>query len=264
MIYVFRYNHISYSYLLIHLSVFLFEQFITVLVIMLKNLEKKKTKPFWPLPVPRRVGFVLILLLVSSALATILQYEQQYALAFPHAVLTLTPDRDDQDQENANPITVVLGHSNEPTFGVKPGIHDGKHAVEVFLEDAATLLPLTGAELTVDKYYFKDINKFAKATSLEQANAKEKNVPLNAVFGDPGHYLSRQIQQPGIYGYKLHGTINYFDVATVPIDATVFCRFEGQEDATTKFNSEGWGGGYGCTENIKDIFFPKQVTSPKM
>ena len=59
-----------------------------------------------------------------------------------------------------------------------------------------------------------------------------------------GHYVSRQIQQPGIYGYTLYDTINYFDVAPVPIYATVFCRFKGQENATTKFNSEGWVAGY--------------------
>jgi hypothetical protein len=230
---------------------------------MTKNREKKKTKLFWPLLVPKRVGFVLTLIIVSSALATILQYERQYALAFPHAVLTLTPDPDEEDQENANPITVVLGHTDEPTFGVKPGVHEGKHAVEVFLEDEATLLPLTGADLTVDKYYFMNIDRFKEADSLNQADDIEKDVPLDEVFGEAGRYESRQIHQPGIYGYTLSGTINYFDVATVPIDATVFCRFEGQEDATAKFNSEGWMGGYGCTENIQDIFFPTKNTSLK-
>ena len=152
-----------------------------------------------------------------------------------------------RNQENANPITVVLGHTDEPAFGVKPGVHEGKHAVEVFLEDEATLLPLTGANLTVDKYYFMNIDRFEEADSLNQADEKEKNVPLDEVFGEAGRYESRQIHQPGIYGYTLSGIINYFDVATVPIDATVFCRFEGQEDATAKFNSEGWMGGYGCT-----------------
>jgi hypothetical protein len=35
--------------------------------------------------------------------------------AFAHAHMTLTPDI-----ENVNPISVVIGHTNEPTFGVKP------------------------------------------------------------------------------------------------------------------------------------------------
>jgi hypothetical protein len=230
-------------------------------MIISKNPEKKNTNKTQPScsqrSVTHRAGIVLVLLLLGSALATIVQsaqQQQQYALALPHAVKTITPD-----EENANPITVVLGHSNEPTFGVKPGVHDGKHTVEVFLEDAATLLPLSGSELTVDKFYFKDIKRFEKASSLEQADAKEKNVPLTEVFGEAGHYIARQIQQPGIYGYRLFGTINYFDVATVPIDTTVFCSISGEQeedDATTKFNSEGWVGSYECTENIKDIFFP--------
>jgi hypothetical protein len=229
-------------------------------MIISKNPEKKNTNKTPPScsrrSVTHRAGFVLVLLLLGSALATVVQsaQQQQYALALPHAVKTITPD-----EENANPITVVLGHSNEPTFGVKPGVHDGKHAVEVFLEDAATLLPLSGSELTVDKFYFKDIKRFEKASSLEQADAKEKNVPLTEVFGEAGHYIARQIQQPGIYGYRLFGTINYFDIATVPIDTTVFCSISGEQeedDATAKFNSEGWVGSYECTENIKDIFFP--------
>ena len=148
----------------------------------------------------------------------------------------------------------MLGHTNEPTFGVLPGVHDGKHGVEVFLEDAATVLPLTGANLKVDKYYFKSINRFSKATSLEQADTIQKNVVLGGVFGDPGHYLSRQIQQPGIYGYRLYGTIDYFGEGTIPVDLTVFCSSPTGD--TTKFNSENWFGGYGCTDNIKDIYFP--------
>jgi hypothetical protein len=169
--------------------------------------------------------------------------------AFAHAHMTLTPDI-----ENVNPITVTIGHSNEPTFGVKPGVHDGMHGLEVFLEDANTALPLTGAQLTVDKYYFRDVRSFERASSLDRADQIERNITVGGVFGDPGHYLARQIMQPGIYGYHLYGTIDYFGIAEVPIDTTTFCRVESEDAA--KFISEGWGGGYGCTADINDLYFP--------
>ena len=178
-------------------------------------------------------------------------------LAYGHADMTITPT-----EENANAISVVIGHTNEPTYGALAGIHDGKHNVEVFLEDAATALPLSGANLTVDKYYFRDIRSFEIADSPENADVVERNVTLSPVFGDAGHYMARQVMQPGIYGYRLYGTIDYFGVAEVPIDTTVFCMAadsegEGAAGNTSKFNSEGWeGGGYGCTERIADIYFP--------
>jgi hypothetical protein len=141
--------------------------------------------------------------------------------AFAHAHMTLTPDI-----ENVNPISVVIGHTNEPTFGVKPGVHDGKHNLEVFLEDAETALPLSGANLTVDKYYFRDLRSFERASSLDRADQVELNITVGESFGEPGHYEAEQIMQPGIYGYRLYGTINYFDIAKVPINTTVFCSTE--------------------------------------
>ncbi len=51
--------------------------------------------------------------------------------AYAHGHLILVPD-----MENVNPISVVLGHTNEPAFGIEPGVHDGMHGVEVSLEDA--------------------------------------------------------------------------------------------------------------------------------
>lgn len=172
--------------------------------------------------------------------------------AFAHAHMTLTPDI-----ENVNPIVVTIGHTNEPTFGVKPGVHDGMHGLEVFLEDERTALPLTGAQLAVDKYYFTDIRSFDRASSLDRADQIERNITVEAVFGDPGHYLARQIMQPGIYGYHLYGTIDYFGVAKVPIETTIFCRAEGGGN-TSKFNSEGWGGGFGCTDDINNLYFPNE------
>jgi len=175
--------------------------------------------------------------------------------AFAHAHMTLTPDI-----ENVNPISVVMGHTNEPTFGVKSGVHNGMHNVEVFLEDANTAIPLSGADLKIDKYYFRDFRSFERASSLDRADQIELNVTLGESFGEPGHYEAEQILQPGIYGYKLYGTIDYFGVAEVPIDTTLFCRMDsgGSSGDTSKFNGEGWGGGYGCTSDIDDLYFPNR------
>ena len=108
-----------------------------------------------------------------------------------------------------------------------------------------------------------NIDRFEEADSLNEADEKEKNVPLDEVFGEAGRYESRQIHEPGIYGYTLSGTINYFDVATVPIDATCFADLKDKKmqlpNSTMK---DGWEV-MGVTENIQDIFFPKKNTSLK-
>ena len=159
---------------------------------------------------------------------------------------------------------MVLGHSNEPTYGKLPGIHDGKHNVEFILSDGLTRAPLTGADLTVDKYYFKNIESFNAASSLEEADYIEKDVTLGGVFGEAGLYWARQVVDPGIYVYTVKGTIDFYQVGTYELPEegiTKACRVlvDGQ-DATTKFDSspEGtsWVGGYGCPIPIKDIYFP--------
>jgi hypothetical protein len=175
---------------------------------------------------------------------------------YAHGRLILTPDI-----ENVNPISVVLGHSNEPAFGVEPGLHDGMHGVEVSLEDTNTTLPLVGADLRIDKYYFRDFESFQNATSPEQADQVEQNITVGEVFGEPGQYRASQIVQPGIYGYRLYGTINYFDVAEVPIDTIFFCTLDSEDGVsgnTSKFSSEGWEREYGCVSDINDIYFPAE------
>lgn len=189
-------------------------------------------------------AITLSLLLTSSAMLQ---------PAFAHASTSLTLKDEHVDGKK---IRVVLGHTNEPTYGAEPGIHDGKHNVEVLLSDSDTRLPLTGATLKVDKYYFKNVKSFEKAKSVKDADEIQKAVVVGSVFGDPGHYMARQVEKPGIYGYRLYGTINYFDVAKIDIDSTVFCS--SSEGDTSKFNSKGWGGGYGCTEDIRDTFFPSK------
>jgi hypothetical protein len=180
-------------------------------------------------------------------------------LAFPHAHMTITPT-----EENANPISVVIGHSDEPAYGFDGELHQGRHDVELFLEDASTALPLSGARLSVDKYFFDGIESFNAAGSVNDATQVEANATLGSVFGEQGHYTARQIVTDGIYGYRVYGTIDYFGVAEVPINATIFCN--SSEGNTTKFNSEGWGGGFGCPEDISDLRFPSldQQGSPSV
>lgn len=175
----------------------------------------------------------------------------QQAFAHAHTNLTLADEHVAGKQ-----ISVVMGHTNEPTYGVKPGIHDGKHNLEVMLSDAATKLPLTGAQLQADKYYFKDIGSFNKAKSVNDADEIVKGVKVGGVFDDAGHYVTRQVQKDGIYGYRLYGTIDYFGVATMSVDTTMFCR--ASDGDTSKFNSPGWSGGYGCTGNISNTAFPSK------
>ena len=239
---------------------------------------------------------MLVVILAGITIISASSLSINDAMAFPHASLIIEPE---PEEEHANPIELVLGHTNEPSFGKKPGIHDGKHYVEVRLEDANTALPLQGGqdfdsngengenggnpqdnngqngdgsfqsfqnmeppeealpptELFVDKYYFKDIESFENAQSLEDADAIERNVPLTPVFGQPGLYYDRQIVEEGIYGYTISGVINYYDVALVPLETTTkFCSNE--EGDTSKFDSPGWTGSFGCVENIKNIFFP--------
>jgi hypothetical protein len=195
---------------------------------------------------------------IASALAAIglLVASSFTVTVYAHGNLILTPDI-----ENVNPISVVLGHSNEPAFGVESGVHDGMHSVEVSLEDTNTTLPLVGADLRIDKYYFRDFESFQNATSPEQADQVEQNITVGEVFGEPGQYRASQIVQPGIYGYRLYGTINYFEVAEVPIDTIFFCASNSEDGVsanTSKFNSEGWEGEYGCVSDINNIYFPTE------
>jgi hypothetical protein len=199
---------------------------------------------------------LIILILAGIAILSTSSYSIDEAMAFPHASLIIDPE-----DEHANDILVILGHTNEPAYGKLPGIHDGKHFLEVDLSDAATLLPIPNATLFADKYYFKNIESFKRAASLEDADAIELNVPISAVFGQPGTFYNRQVIDPGIYGYTIRGTINYYDVAQVPLENTTkFCSIPGED--LTKFESPGWNGSFGCPQNIKSIFFPPASKYP--
>ena len=149
-------------------------------------------------------------------------------------------------------ISVVLGHTNEPTFGNEPGTWDGIHGVDISISDVDTKIPISGASLKIDKYYFKDKKSFDKAKSVNDADAIEKEVTVGSVFGQSGKYLVRQMVQPGIYGYHVYGSVKYFDGTNVNIDFTGFCT-----DAGDSFNTGPYSGDFGCVGDIKNLQFPK-------
>ena len=142
-------------------------------------------------------SLAILVILTGIAIISTSSYSIDDAMAFPHATLIIEPE-----DEHANDFQVVLGHTNEPAYGKLPGIHDGKHNLEVDLSDAATTLPIPNATFFADKYYFKNIESFQRAESLEDADAIERNVPITAVFGQPGTFYNRQVIDPGIYGYN--------------------------------------------------------------
>ena len=201
----------------------------------------------------------ILVILACIAIISTCSFSMNEALAKPHASLTL-----ESTQDNVNPIRVVLGHTNEPSFGKVHGLDDGKHFLEVEISDSATTLPIRTATLFADKYYFKDIKSFENAQSLQDADDIELNVPISSVFGSPGLFYNRQVQDPGIYGYTLRGSIDYYGVGTVNIpndqEPTIFCSIEGKD--TSKFNKGAWSGSYGCTQNLKSIFSPESAKYP--
>ena len=152
---------------------------------------------------------------------------------------------------------LVIGHSAEPAFGVERGVTNGLHNLELSLTDFDTKMPLAGAQLKADKYYFKDIESFNAATPLNYADANQTGVTVGGIFGQPGFYQARQLVSEGIYGYRIYGTIDYFGEASVPIDVTTFCR--STEGNTTKFNSLGFPGGYGCVSDVETFAFPSNA-----
>lgn len=158
-------------------------------------------------------------------------------------------------------ITVIMGHNSEPTAAQEAGKHDGNHPMELFISDTRTGLNLAEANLTVDKYYYKDDKAFNKAVK-KGFEPLETDVAVSAVHGDPGHFFARQIlADPGFYGYHVTGTVNYFDVMDVPIDVKAICR--DVPDASA-FNNPLWFGGFGCTPDINDGQFPgKKVKHDK-
>ena len=201
---------------------------------------------------------------IVTTLAIVLSSPTTVQPAFAHADTILPVNiEDDEEQQQGGGIVVVVGHTNEPAYGAKPGIHDGLHGLEVTISDNATGLPIGDAQLRADKYYFADLESFNSATSVEDADEIEEGIEVGEVFGETGSYLARQIVADGIYGYRLYGNISYFEVANVTIDSTIFCSVSDEEEGgdTTKFNSPGWSGSFGCPHDIETIAFPTNNTA---
>ena len=163
---------------------------------------------------------------------------------------------------DTNNIFFVSGHTNEPAYGVDPGVHDGKHGLEIRLSDDATdlSLPEGDTELMFDKYFFKNVKKYNKADSIDDATQIVREIPIGEAFSDPGHYIHRQIVQDGIYGYHVYGTIDYYGAGKLPVDVTFFCAADGMDDPA-KFENVVGGitfGEFTCPEPTKDIKFLKK------
>src|SRR5918998_6880265 len=201
---------------------------------------------------------------IVTTLAIVLSSPTTMQPAFAHADTILSVNiEDDEEQQQEGGIVVVVGHTNEPAYGAKPGIHDGLHGLEVTISDNATGLPIGDAQLRVDKYYFVDLESFNSAASVEDADEIEVGINVGEVFGETGSYLARQVVADGIYGYRLYGNISYFGTANVTIDSTIFCSASDEEEGgdTTKFNSPGWSGSFGCPQDIDTIAFPTNNTA---
>jgi hypothetical protein len=206
---------------------------------------------------------IVSLTAIVATLTIILSSPTTIQPVFAHSDTTIPVNIDDQPGRG---ITVVVGHSNEPSYGAKPGIHDGIHGLEVTISDNATGLPIGDAQLKADKYYFVDLQSFDSATSVDDADEIEEGIDVGAVFGETGSYLARQIVADGIYGYRIYGNISYFEVGNVTINSTIFCassddESDDEEGNTTKFNSPGWSGNFGCPQNIETIAFPTNNTA---
>jgi hypothetical protein len=212
----------------------------------------------------RRNANAIPLAAIVTTLAIVLSSPTTMQPASAHADTILPVNiEDDEEQQQGGGIVVVVGHTNEPAYGAKPGIHDGLHGLEVTISDNATGLPIGDAQLRADKYYFADLESFNSATSVEDADEIEEGIDVGEVFGETGSYLARQVVADGIYGYRLYGDISYFGTANVTIDSTIFCSASDEEEEgdTTKFNSPGWSGSFGCPQDIDTIAFPTNNTA---
>ena len=208
----------------------------------------------------RRINIALLSVIITSLTIALSLPTTSIQPVFAHAETTL-PIND--DNQTGRSIVVVVGHSNEPAYGAKPGIDDGIHGLEVTLSDNATGLPIGDAELKADKYYFTNLQSFDNARSVDDADEIQEGFDVRAVFGEDGRYEARQVVADGIYGYRIYGNVSYFGVANVTINSTIFCTEPDDADDeanTTKFNSPGWSGSFGCPQDIDTIAFPTNNT----
>ena len=151
--------------------------------------------------------------------------------------------------------TIIIGHDNEPSFGHEKGVWLGMHATEVFLRDENED-PISGADLSVDKYYFEDVKAYNKAKFTSKATQTSLNNPLSEVRGEDGTYHSNQIIAEGIYGYRVYGALN--DESA--IDVILFCLHPDMDDSR-KFEdgpNDPSAHDFTCPGDINDLKFPSK------
>ena len=69
---------------------------------------------------------------IVTTLAIVLSSPTTVQPAFAHADTILPVNiEDDEEQQQGGGIVVVVGHTNEPAYGAKPGMHDGLHGLKV-------------------------------------------------------------------------------------------------------------------------------------
>src|SRR5215210_8363602 len=143
------------------------------------NKQMNRKSSYW-IESRRRVNIALLSVIITSLTFALSSPTTTIQPAFAHAETTLPINVDDQAGRS---IVVVIGHSNEPAYGAKPGIHDGIHGLEVTLSDNATGLPIDDAQLKADKYYFTDLQSFDNARSVDDADETQEGIDVGAVFG---------------------------------------------------------------------------------
>ena len=188
------------------------------------------------------------MLMIASVAATMLLTVSMSEDAFAHGRI-LQDFTIDNDKERT--ITIILGHTNEPTRAQDEGKWIGEHPVEIFVRDTRTNLNITGASLFVDKFFWAD-----EAAYNADQSPLEEDVRAGEAFGTPGKYHARQIlAEPGFYGYRVHGEVTYFDGTGVDIDFQAVC-IDAPNAIKSDFNTPGFVGGFGCTTDIDDGKFP--------
>jgi hypothetical protein len=151
---------------------------------------------------------------------------------------------------------MVIGSLNEPVFV------DDKTGVDFRVLNADPSDPMNSSAKGATPV--EGLEKTLKAEL--SAGGKTKELPLEPVFRDPGHYSAAfypTVQTT--YGYRIFGTIN-----NTPVNLSFTCTAAGEAGAQASNATEqisqgvvrkGITGGYGCPEARTDVGFPEQYTS---
>lgn len=151
---------------------------------------------------------------------------------------------------------IVIGSLNEPVFV------DDKTGVDFRVLNADPSDPMNSSAKGAIP-----VEGLEKTLKVElSAGGKTKEMPLEPVFRDPGHYSAAfypTVQTT--YGYRIFGTIN-----NTPVNLSFACTPAGEAGAqannsTTQISpgvtSKGLAGGFGCPQARTDVGFPEPYTS---